>query len=861
MKREHGGNLRHLARVSGRAVENILDFSANINPLGPPESLGEIISRNLGDLIHYPDPYAAGFTRAVAEYHGVEAQRVVAGNGSSELLFLLPRVHRGKRAVIPVPSYIDYTRACEAAGLEVLRLYQEPRRGFEIDLQQLHKRVAPGDLVILGQPANPAGTLCDREELLELARAHPRALFLIDEAFGGFVPGYRSLAGEEKNIVVLVSLTKIYAVPGLRLGYLVAGEEICSRLREILAPWSVNTLSQEVGIHFLREEEEYRRRSCKEIETLRREMQRRLAPLPGLKVFAGRANFLLCRLEKDGDDQPAALLADRLLKRDGIGLRVCDNYDGLNGRYFRVAVRNAGENRRLAAALSRELAPASAGSGRRSTGRPRAKTLMLQGTGSDVGKSVLAAALCRIFLREGVKVAPFKAQNMSLNSFVTRDGGEMGRAQVVQAQACRLDPEVRMNPVLLKPASDVGCQVIVNGRPVGNMLVGEYIRYKPQAFAAACRAFDSLAAEYDVVILEGAGSPGEINLKSHDIVNMKMAAHAGSPVLLVGDIDRGGVYASFIGHLEVMALWERELLAGFVVNRFRGDASLLEDAHISLERRTGLPVLGVVPHISELGIPQEDSVGFKSGLFEKKAASDPHVCIAVIDLPHISNFTDVEPFLDEPDVELRIVGQPEQLEGVHAVILPGSKNVMKDLEFLVGSGLADAVVSLGAGVEIVGICGGYQMLGKGISDPHRLEAGGGRTTVKGLGLLDMHTELSLDKTLTRRSGFHRESGCAVHGYEIHHGRSESGEEPVLSFSDGSGCGRRGGDFVWGSYLHGIFDADEFRRWFIDRLRTRNGLGKLGRIAAPYDLEPAFERLAETVRRSLDMDAVFRIVGL
>jgi len=486
---------------------------------------------------------------------------------------------------------------------------------------------------------------------------------------------------------------------------------------------------------------------------------------------------------------------------------------------------------------------------------------MLQGTSSDAGKSVLVAALCRILLREGYRVAPFKAQNMSLNSFVTRDGLEMGRAQVVQAQAARIDPDVRMNPVLLKPSSDVGSQVIVMGRPVGNMTVTEYVLYKPKAWEAVQGAYDSLAADYDVIVLEGAGSPGEINLKDHDIVNMKMAAHANAPVLLVGDIDRGGVFASLVGHFELMEEHERQLLTGYVINRFRGDATLLTAALEFMEKKTGRPVFGVVPYLKDLGLPEEDSVGFKNGLFRKQRPKGDHVEIALIDLPHISNFTDFEPLLAEPDVFLNIVRSAAELNKPDAVILPGSKNVVVDLAYLYESGLAKKIGQLAAAgrFEIVGICGGYQMLGQKIGDPHRLESAGGE--VRALGLLPLITVLEADKTLIQKQFFHPASGNHVQGYEIHHGRTTSSCQPVLIGDDNQPEGAAADNgMIWGCYLHGIFDDDLYRRWFIDNLRQRKHLSPLGRVMAPYDLEPAFERLADQVESSLDMNRIYRLLG-
>jgi len=485
---------------------------------------------------------------------------------------------------------------------------------------------------------------------------------------------------------------------------------------------------------------------------------------------------------------------------------------------------------------------------------------MFQGTCSNAGKSVLTAALCRILLEDGLKVAPFKAQNMSLNSFVTRAGGEMGRAQVVQAQAARLDPDVRMNPILLKPSSDTGSQVIVMGKPVGNMSVDAYIAYKAEAFARAREAYDSLAGENQVMVLEGAGSPAEVNLKAHDIVNMAMARHAEAKVLLVGDIDRGGVFASFVGTLEILDAWERELVAGFVVNRFRGQKSLLAEALSYMQAKTGKPVLGVVDYLPAIGLPEEDSVNFKAGLFNQRAKRDEPITLALVDLPHISNFTDFEPFIAEPDVFVRIVKSPAELTEADAVILPGSKNVIADRKWLAASGLDQALLGFARqGGEMAGICGGFQLLGRGIADPYCLESAG--ETLTGLGLIGLDTVLEKEKTLTRQSGVHLASGLAVEGYEIHHGQSRAGQErEIIRLANGEsgGAGNQEGN-IWGTYLHGVFDADPFRRWFIDRLREKKGLAPLKKIQAAYDLEPAFARLAAAVRSQLDLDAIYRLL--
>lgn len=859
MTLEHGGNLHKLAEMSGRAVEDIIDFSANINPLGPPESLRSVISRAIERLPHYPDPAASGLVAALSAEFAVPAERLVLGNGSTEIIYALPRALGRPRVVLPVPSYADYDKAARLAGLEVEPFILQEENDFAVDWQALEDRLQGNEIVVCGQPNNPTGIISDPAGLQDLVSNHPDTIFVIDESFADFVSDYQSVGRIDgpDNLIMVRSLTKFYAMAGLRLGFAVLPAALADSVRSYILPWSVNTLAQAVGTACLADRE-YGRRTREFVAARRRELHDRLVEIPGLKVFPGAANYLLVKLANCELD--AAQLAEKLLDR-GIAIRVCDNFIGLDRHFFRLAVRTKEENNRLCDAVLSLLAP------RLKPRKFSKKTpaLMLQGTTSNAGKSVLTAAFCRILLQDGLRVAPFKAQNMSLNSFVTRDGLEMGRAQVVQAQACRLDPDIRMNPVLLKPASDVGSQVIVNGRPVGNMSVAEYIRYKPTARKAVRAAYDDLAAENDIIVLEGAGSPAEINLKPHDIVNMAMAGYADAKVLLAGDIDRGGVFAAFVGTMELLTEPERALVKGFIVNRFRGQASLLDDAFIYTEQHTGRPVLGTIPYLSDLGLPEEDSVSFKAGLYDKPPPTGEHVEIALIDLPHISNFTDIEPFLAEPDVGLRIVRSPADLAGSGkppaAVILPGSKNVINDLAYLAETGLAELVQGLAAGgeTEIIGICGGFQMLGDVVADPHGLESGGG--TSKGLGLLALKTTLARDKTLTRQIFAHQESGQPVHGYEIHHGETKTVEKPLLIAEGRTAGAVSGNGLVWGTYLHGIFDADGFRRWFIDRLRQRRGLIPLKTVQTPYDLEPALERLAGIVREHVDLDRIYRMLKL
>lgn len=917
----HGGNVHALAREMGLNIADLLDFSANINPMGPPEWLRPVISREVENLVHYPDPYASALVNAIAARYQVPEESVVVANGTTELLYQLPKLLGCDRAIIPCPSYIDYTRVMELAGMTVHPFLLTAERGFSLSLQELSPLLTGGELVVIGTPNNPTGALVDPDQIIALAKAHPATLFLVDEAFLDFVEDGRNVAAGHgrpsaaramdgrsaalaaDNILTLHSLTKFYAIPGLRLGFGIFSLPIARLLREHLPPWTVNTLAQAVGVRALADEEygEQSRALCRELRTV---FVRELRQIPALQVFDSSANYLLLRLVDGSNAEP---LARQLLERR-IMIRTCANYTGLDASYFRVAVRTAPENEALLQALGEILQPHSfkseknsltpcggglgwggdsheigmfqlhpppnplpsregesigknSGSAKKTSVPKKAHPLMFQGTSSNAGKSVLTAALCRILLQDGVRVAPFKAQNMSLNSFVTHDGLEMGRAQVVQAQAARLDPDVRMNPVLLKPNSDTGSQVIIHGRPVGNMDVLTYLRYKEKARQAAHASYDSLAAEYDVILLEGAGSPGEVNLKRHDIVNMGMARYTQAPVLLVGDIDRGGVYASFVGTMEVLNEWERALVAGFVVNRFRGQAELLQAAHDYVLAHTGREVLGVVPYLKNLGLPEEDSVSFKEGLFSCDRPTGEHVEIVVISLPHISNFTDIEPLAAEPDVYLRVVERAEDLGNPQAIILPGSKNVIYDLAALASCGLAAAIQRKAAeGCEIVGVCGGYQMLGTTIEDPLAIESN--KVSIAGLGLLAMTTVLAADKKLTRQQGVHTESSQPLHGYEIHHGRTQSSLPPILAFTDGSGCGASNAfGQIWGSYLHGIFDSDRFRRWFINRLRERHGLSPLSGIPAPYDLEPAFDRLATTVRESVDMNRIYQLLRL
>jgi adenosylcobyric acid synthase len=532
-----------------------------------------------------------------------------------------------------------------------------------------------------------------------------------------------------------------------------------------------------------------------------------------------------------------------------------------------------------------------------------AKTIMIQGTGSHVGKSIITAALCRIFLQDGYRVAPFKSQNMALNSFVTEDGGEMGRAQVVQAEACRLKPTVDMNPILIKPTANTVAQVIVKGKPVGNMSVEEYIDFKKDAIKIVKESLSKLVNEYDVIVIEGAGSPAEINLKSHDLVNMKIAELADAPVLLAGDIDKGGVFAWFVGTMELLSQDERERVKGFIINKFRGRRELLNSGIDFLEDKTGKKVVGVIPFFTDISIMEEDSVslqGFKGTTpFNSpltKGGQPPLIppllrgiggcCINidVIMLPHISNFTDFDPFELETDVRLRYIRRFNEIDSPDVIIIPGSKNIISDLQYLRASGIYEKIKKCVAnGAKLIGICGGYQMLGKRIIDKDCVEytpplsppyKGGDEGGVEGFGFLDMVTSFYPEKATYQVKAIHIDSGMEVSGYEIHMGRSnevKSQKSKVKSQVPVFKIVRRGANKVelidglktedgniWGTYMHGIFENDFFRREFLDSIRIKKGLKPLN-IATKYDREKEYNKLAEVVRNNIDMDEIYRII--
>lgn len=483
-----------------------------------------------------------------------------------------------------------------------------------------------------------------------------------------------------------------------------------------------------------------------------------------------------------------------------------------------------------------------------------AKSIMIQGTMSNSGKSFLTAALCRIFRQDGYSAAPFKSQNMALNSFITADGLEMGRAQAMQAEAAGIEPSVLMNPILLKPVTDCGSQVIVNGEVRGNMKAADYFRHKKELIPDIMKAYDTLAAQYDIIVIEGAGSPAEINLKRDDIVNMGMAKLAGAPVLLAGDIDRGGVFAQLLGTLMLLEKDEQDIVKGLVVNKFRGDKSIFQSGVDILEERSGKPVVGVVPYIN-CDIEDEDSLSEKLENHSKGL-----IDIAVIRLPRISNFTDLDAFLQYEGVSVRYVSKASELSEPDMIIIPGTKSTISDMKWLRESGLEAAVKKCASrGMPVFGICGGYQMLGQKIIDSVGAEGGG---TIDGMGFFNSRTEFLSEKKRCRTEGtfdniggiFSCLTGVHFSGYEIHMGETVSEEKALLS------CGGAQNKNVYGCYIHGIFDSEEVSERIVKTLYERKGLTYGGeKINRKKYKEMQYDILADEVRKNIDMKLIYKII--
>lgn len=504
---------------------------------------------------------------------------------------------------------------------------------------------------------------------------------------------------------------------------------------------------------------------------------------------------------------------------------------------------------------------------------------MIQGTGSGAGKSLVTAALCRIFNDAGINVAPFKSQNMALNSCITACGGEIGRAQVLQAEAARTEPTIDMNPILLKVSGDSGSQVIIHGKVHSQMKAREYYAFKKHAWEAVKKSYDRLSGKHDLIVIEGAGSPAEINLADVDIVNMSVAKYAKAPVVLIGDIDKGGVFASLYGTVKLLGRDSRHIKA-FLINKFRGDMTILEPGLDMISKKTGKPVIGVLPYVCDIGLPEEDGLSLQNASCKMQNAKFGDIKIVILKLPYISNFTDFDPFYYEPDVELLYSQNAAEIENADLVIIPGSKNTVKDLLYLKERQLDKSVKkAFSKGTQIIGLCGGYQMLGKRILDPHCVESR--HKEIEGIGLLNMETVFGKEKTTCRVKAKLQSSELGVKsaadielvGYEIHMGESSgdidlfqikrtSADSGLITHNSGLITdGSKNGN-CWGTYIHGIFENDLFRRATINQVRAQKGLSAGDTVTDYSDIKDrAINNLAAIVRDNIDMDFLKRAVKL
>lgn len=492
-----------------------------------------------------------------------------------------------------------------------------------------------------------------------------------------------------------------------------------------------------------------------------------------------------------------------------------------------------------------------------------AKAIMVQGTCSNAGKSIITAGLCRIFKQDGYRVAPFKSQNMALNSYITKEGLEMGRAQAVQAEAAGLEPSVRMNPILLKPTNDKGSQVILNGEVIGNISAANYYKQKQKLHKEVVKSYNDLAEDYDIIVIEGAGSPAEINLNENDFVNMGMAKIADAKVLLVGDIDRGGVFASLYGTVALLPEVDQDRIEGLIINKFRGDIDILKPGLKQLEDIMHKDIIGVMPYI-DVDIDDEDSLSSKLS----KTVNIAEIDIVVIRLPKISNFTDFNSLDRFNYASVRYVSNVKDLGNPDLIIIPGTKNTMADLLWMRESGLEAKIIRLASkGTALVGICGGYQMLGECIEDPNNLEHGG---TVRGMGLLNSKTIFKSQKTRTRVDGkvirasgrFESLNGSTFEGYEIHNGITEISGDPILILDNGVEDGSCKGN-VFACYIHGIFDSGNFAENFLKILLEEKGITDVedSEISIEEYKDIQYNKLADGMREHIDIDRVYEILNL
>ncbi|MBQ7180125.1 MAG: cobyric acid synthase [Bacteroidaceae bacterium] len=891
------------------------NFSSNIYAHACLDGLKLFLATRLDGIAAYPEPEPEALEALIAEREGVGRECLLVTSGATEAIYLIAQMARAgglQHFVCQQPTFSEYADASRLNGL---------LPAGEGEAEQA--------LRWLCNPNNPTGHVLPPQEVLRLA-ARSR-LTVLDQSYEDYTAEPLPTAGDvlsAGNILRLHSLTKTYAVPGLRIGYVLGAPGLISRLRRFLRPWSVNALAIEAAQWLICHEA----RAVGDIGAYLAEARRlreRLSEIPGLSVAPTQTNFMLVRIET----LTAARLKECLAKGYGILIRDASNFEGLGPHHFRVAAQTPREDDLLVAAIRECLQ----GEGRPSApagdepARQGLRPVMLAGTGSDVGKSVLAAALCRIFRQDGYHPAPFKAQNMALNSYATPEGLEIGRAQAMQAEAAGIPCHTDMNPLLLKPQGDMTSQVVLNGCPIGNRSAYQYWRreagegegcpsgspdspghssqsdlsspssqpsssslssqsspssqYSPSSLsspsspssqidfrAEVCAAYDRLSARYNPIVMEGAGSISELNLRHTDLVNLPMARHAGAAVLLVADIDRGGVFASVYGSIALQTPQDRALIKGIIINKFRGDLRLFESGRRLLEELCGVPVLGVIPYFQDIRIEEEDSVALDRRVRQSHPsapgdeAGENTVKVAVVKLRHLSNYTDFDALDEDPRIRLYYTQEPGELQKGDIIILPGSKSTLDDLLWLRQSGLAEAILEARRqGKTVIGICGGYQMMGAEVCDPNHVE--GPTERLPGLGLLPVTTTMS-GRKVTRQTTFQTPLAAKgtqpLRGYEIHMGQTRPLEgtapSPFALLDDGRQDGYLRDERCWGSYLHGVLDNGAV----IDALLSPFA-ARLEAASRPLDYaafkEEQYDRLARHVRKYLDVERLYEILKM
>ena len=883
---DHGGNLYQANSELNFKNDKIIDFSANINPLGMFDGVKNILIDNINNnnyCENYPEANAQPLVNYIAEFYNIKKTNLVVGNGANQLIHLLPKllINEQDKVLLLSPLFSEYEKALINHNKELkINFCSVVESDFQINFAKLHNDIKNHNIVVMANPNTPAGFLENKDDIISLANDNMDVFFVIDESFIDFCEGdNNSLLNSDitklpPNIIVIKSLTKIFALAGVRLGFAVSSnEKIMKQLKKLVPAWSVNNLAISAGLKIFENRfvyDDYIGRSKSFIADERSYLVTELSKISQIKLIKkSNTDFLLIQLLDGNVDS----LRTELLHEYSILIRDCNNFRGLEkGGYFRIAVKKHVDNEKIITALNNVFSNQKSSANKFKINKNMTPSVMFQGTCSNAGKSILTAAMCRILHQDGIKVAPFKAQNMALNSFVTENNNEIGRAQALQAMAANIIADVRMNPVLLKPNNDLGSQVIVMGQPTETLQARDYYKRKQQLFGKVKSAYDSLADEYDCIVLEGAGSPGEINLKQNDIVNMNMAKHAQSNVLLVGDIDRGGVYASFIGTYATFLPWERELLKGFIVNKFRGDASLLNDAHKYLFNYTQKPCLGIVPTFNDIKLPEEDSVSFDLPVLNiNDLIKNNKLDVVVIGLRHISNFTDIAPLTIEKDLIIRKVIDVNEFGTPDVVIIPGSKNVISDMNNLKNSGLDKKIIDhANNNGWVIGICGGLQLCGDVINDPFNIESS--EKNCQCLSLLPLETNLAKEKFLSQTVA-ELNSNCnlnsellnyEIKGYEIHHGKTICANNDYISMYNATSkqpIGFTDGKRIWTTYLHGVFDNDKFRNQFLNIIRKDFNMAINKDLTTFYDVDGQLNKLADHVRNNMDIDKIYQLMGL